>query len=46
VRYEQEETFDEAAVVVEKKEVNMEEVPQPIMQPMAKVIQFSTELEL
>jgi hypothetical protein len=30
VRYEQVMTFDEAMEVVEKKEVNMEEVPRPI----------------
>ncbi len=32
------ETFDEATKVAEKKEVNMEEVPPPIVQPMAKVV--------
>jgi hypothetical protein len=31
VRYEQAATFDEAAEVAEKKEVNTEEVPQPIV---------------
>jgi hypothetical protein len=46
VKYEQEETFDEVAVVAEKKEVNMEEVPRPTMQPMVKAVQFLTELEL
>ncbi len=38
MRYEQVETFDEAVKVVEKKEVNMEEVPQLIVQSMVKVI--------
>jgi hypothetical protein len=45
MRYEQAETFDEAIEVAKKKEVNMEEVPRPIMQTMAKVVQFSTKLE-
>ncbi len=46
MRYEQATTFDEAAEVAEKKEVNMEEVPRPTVQTMVKTIQFSTELEL
>ncbi len=41
VKYEQTKMFDEVVEVVEKEE-NMEEVPQPIMKSMAKVIQFST----
>ncbi len=45
MRYEQAETFDEAVEVAKKKEVNMEEVPRPTVQPMAKAIQFSTKLE-
>jgi hypothetical protein len=32
------ETFDEMVEVVEKKEVNMEEVPQPTMESMVKAI--------
>ncbi len=36
-------TFDEPAKVAGKKEVNMEEVPQPSVQSMMKVVQFSTE---
>ncbi len=36
-------TFDEAMEVTGKKEVNMEEVPQPTVQSMVKVIQFSIE---
>jgi hypothetical protein len=43
MKYEQVGTFDEPAKVVRKKEVNMEEVPQPIVQSMVKVVQFSTE---
>jgi hypothetical protein len=39
-------TFDEAAEVAEKKEVNIEEVPRPTVQSMVKTVQFSTELEL
>jgi hypothetical protein len=31
VRYEQAVTFDEAMEVVEKKEMSMEEIPQPTM---------------
>jgi hypothetical protein len=46
MRYEQAETFNEAAKVAKKKEVNMEEIPRLTMQSMAKAIQFSTELEL
>ncbi len=46
VRYEQAATFDEAAEVAEKKEVSMEEVSRPTMQPTVKAVQFSTELEL
>ncbi len=46
MRYEQSATFDEAAQVAEKKEVSMEEVPQPIAQPRVKAVQFSTEPEL
>ncbi len=46
VRYEQAATFDEAAEVVEKKEVSMEEVPRPTMQSTVKTIRFSTEPEL
>jgi len=46
VRYEQAVTFDEAAEVAEKKEVNMEEVPQPTVQSMVKTIQFLTEPKL
>ncbi len=46
MRYEQSATFDEAAQVVEKKEVSMEEVPRPTTQPMVKAVQFSTEPEL
>jgi hypothetical protein len=38
VRHEQATTFDEAAEVTEKKEVNMEEVPQPIMQSVVKIV--------
>jgi hypothetical protein len=45
VKYEQVETFDEVAEVAKKKEVNMEEVPRPIMQPMAKTVQFLTKFE-
>jgi len=37
--------FDEMVEVVEKKEVSMEEIPQPTMQSMVKVVQFLTELE-
>jgi hypothetical protein len=37
--------FDEATKVAKKKEENMEEVPQPIVQSIANVIQFSTKLE-
>jgi hypothetical protein len=40
VRYEQEETFDEATMVAEKKEVNMEEVPRPTMQPMERQFNY------
>jgi hypothetical protein len=43
MRYEQMGTFDEPAKVAGKKEVNMEEVPQPSVQSMMKVVQFSTE---
>jgi hypothetical protein len=32
--------------VAKKKEVNMEEIPRPILQYMVKAVQFSTELEL
>ncbi len=39
-------TFDEVAEVDEKKEVNMEEVPQLIVQSMVKIVQFPIELEL
>ncbi len=39
-------TFDEAAEVAEKREVSMEEVPQPTVQSMVKIIQFSIEPEL
>ncbi len=46
VRYEQVATFDEAAKVAEKKEVSMEEVPQPTVQCVVKTVQFSTEPEL
>jgi len=46
VRYEQVAMFDEAAEVVKKKEVSMEEVPRLTSQSMVKVVQFSTELEL
>jgi len=46
VRYEQVVTFDEAAEVAKKKEVNMEEVLRPTVQSMVKTIQFSTEPEL
>jgi hypothetical protein len=42
VRYEQAAMFDEAAEVAEKKEVSMEEVPQPTVQSMVKTVQFST----
>jgi hypothetical protein len=42
VRYEQSATFDEAVEVAEKKEVSMEEVPRPIVQPTVKTVQFST----
>jgi len=45
VKYEQAETFDEMAEVAKKKEVNMEEVPRPTMQPMAKTVQFLTKFE-
>jgi hypothetical protein len=38
MKYEQAETFDEMVKVAEKKEVNMEEVPQPTVQSMVKVI--------
>jgi hypothetical protein len=43
MRYEQAATFDEATEVAEKKEVSMEEVPQPTVQTMVKTVQFSTE---
>jgi len=46
MRYEQAATFDEAVEVAEKKEVSMEEVPQPTVQSMVKIVQFSTEPEL
>jgi hypothetical protein len=46
VRYKQAVTFDEAADVAEKKEVSMEEVPQPTVQSMVKTVQFSIEPEL
>jgi hypothetical protein len=46
VRYEQAATFDEAAEVAKKKEVNMEEVPRPTVQSMVKTVQFSTKPEL
>ncbi len=46
VRYEQVATFNEVTEVAEKKEVSMEEVPQPTVQSMVKTIQFSTEPEL
>jgi hypothetical protein len=46
MRYEQVGTFDEPAKVAGKKEVNMEEVPQPIVQSMVKVVQFLTEPKL
>jgi len=46
VKYEQAATFDEAVEVAEKKDVSMEEVPQPNVQSMVKTVQFSTELEL
>jgi hypothetical protein len=46
VRYEQAETFDEMMEMAEKKEGNMEEIPQLTLQSMAKIIQFSTEPEL
>ncbi len=46
VRYEQVATFDGAAEVAEKKEVNMEEVPRPTVQTMVKTVQFSTEPEV
>jgi hypothetical protein len=45
VRYKQAVTFNEATEVAEK-EVNMEEVPQPTMQSMVKIVQFLIELEL
>jgi len=45
VKYEQVKMFDEMVEVVEKKEVSMEEIPQPTMQSMVKVVQFLTELE-
>jgi hypothetical protein len=45
MKYEQAKTFNEAAKVAKKKEVNMEEIPRSIMQSMAKAIQCSTELE-
>jgi hypothetical protein len=45
VRYEQAVTFDEATEVVEKKEVNIKEVPRPTVQSMVKAVQFSIELE-
>jgi hypothetical protein len=46
VRYEQAKTFDEVTEVAEKKEENMEKVPQPIVQSMANAIQFLTKLKL
>ncbi len=46
MKYEQAATFDEAAEVAEKKEVNVEEVPQPTVQSMVKTIQFLTKPEL
>jgi hypothetical protein len=46
VRYKQAAMFDEAAEVVEKKEVSMKEIPRLIVQTMVKTVQFSTELEL
>jgi hypothetical protein len=46
VRYEQAATFDEAAEVAKKKEVNIEEVPRPTVQSMVKTVQFSTKPEL
>ncbi len=38
VRYKQVVMFDEAAEVVKKKEVSMEEVPRPTMQTMVKAV--------
>ncbi len=46
MRYEQAKTFDEVTEVAEKKEENMEKVPQPIVQSMANAIQFLTKLKL
>jgi hypothetical protein len=46
VRYEQAATFDETTEVAEKKDVSMEEVPQPTVQAMVKTVQFSTEPKL
>jgi hypothetical protein len=39
------EMFDEVVEVAKKKKENMEEVPQPIVQSMANVGQFSIQLE-
>jgi predicted DNA-binding protein YlxM (UPF0122 family) len=46
VSFEQTTMFGEAAEVAEMKEVSMEEVPQPTMQSMVKVVQFSTKLKM
>ncbi len=46
MRYEQAKTFDETTKVAKKKEVNMKEIPRPIMQSMVKVVQFSTKPKL
>jgi len=46
VKYEQTATFDKAVEVAEKKEESMEEVPQPTVQTMVKIVQFSTEPKL
>jgi hypothetical protein len=45
VRYEQEETFDEATEVAEKKKVGMEEIPWPNVQSTVKVVHFSIEIK-
>jgi hypothetical protein len=46
MRYEQAKAFDKIIEVVEKKEVNLEEIPQLIVQSLVKVVRFSTEPEL
>ncbi len=46
MRYEQVETFNEAAKVAEKKEVSMEENPWLTVQSMVKAIQLSIKPKL